>query len=159
MGNLDDQKLIHQNLKRTSETQQVEYDNALLYKSDTSSLSAHNDQYTELLKAYVNDFIYNSSKKRENKQKLFDVSKKLLFWIPLTTILLMFVIIICLAFDKVNILEALPGLLTALTTLLGTFMIVPQMITKYLFNKKEEENLANIISKIQEYDSNIRKDL
>ena len=43
--------------------------------------------------------------------------------------------------------------------MLGTFMVVPQMITKYLFNKKEEENLAAIISKIQKYDRDIRGDL
>ena len=36
-------------------------------------------------------------------------------------------------------------------------MVIPKMITKYLFNEKEEEHLAEIISKIQEYDRDIRR--
>ena len=35
-------------------------------------------------------------------------------------------------------------------------MMIPKMITRYLFNKSEEEHLAEIIGKIQEYDKNIR---
>ena len=51
--------------------------------------------------------------------------------------------------------EALPGLISAITTLSGTFMIISQLITEYLFNK-EEKHLAESISKIQEYDRDIR---
>ena len=80
----------------------------------------------------------------------------MLLWIPMATIIFMFVTLFCLAIGKVDVIETLPGLFTALATLLGTFMIVPQMITKYLFNKKEEEHLAEIISKIQKYDKDIR---
>lgn len=48
------------------------------------------------------------------------------------------------------------GIIAALVSLIGTFMVVPQMITEYLFNKEEEQHLTNIISKIQEYDRDIR---
>lgn len=40
----------------------------------------------------------------------------------------MFVILYCLANNKVNILGAIPELIVAPTTLLGTFMTIPKMI-------------------------------
>ena len=124
-----------------------------------TSLSAHNEQYTELLKAYVEDFKRNSLDKKKNKQELFKIAIRILFLITISTILLMFVTLLCLSLGVVDVLGTSLELIAALTTLLGTFMIIPKMITKYLFNKKEEENLANIISKIQDYDRQIRGDL
>lgn len=153
-------ELVKQNLNSIlGGATQVESDGELLHKSDTSNLSEHNKQYTELLKAYVEDFKENSKNKRKNKEKLFKIAKLLLFFIPTTTIILMFVILFCLANNKVSILDAIPELIVALTTLLGTFMTIPKMITKYLFNKDEEEHLAKIIGKIQKYDRDIREDL
>ena len=58
--------------------------------------------------------------------------------------------------QKIDTLEGFASLFTALGTLIGTFMMIPKMITRYLFNKSEEEHLAEIIGKIQEYDKNIR---
>ena len=55
-----DEKLITENLKKIQSSQRVQTDEGLLYKSDTSSLSKHNTQYTTLLKAYVKDFKKNS---------------------------------------------------------------------------------------------------
>lgn len=156
----EDKKLVEQNLEGVSGMPRiVESDESLLHQSDTSNLSAHNRQYTELLKAYVLDFQINSSDKRKNKQELFKIAKRLLFWIPIVTFIFLFASLYCLATGKVSVWESLPGLFTALGTLLGTFMIVPQMITKYLYNKKEDNHLADIISKIQEYDRDIRDGL
>lgn len=154
--NSDNKKLIIQNLENIIGAQQVKSDEALLHKSDASSLSEHNEQYTALLKAYVEDFKRNSENKRKNKEELFKIAKGLLVCIPTCTVIFMFVTLILLALDRINMLESLPGLATVLVSLIGTFMVVPQMITKYLFNKKEEDHLAEIISKIQEYDRNVR---
>ena len=155
----EDEELVKDNLKKFSKAQQVFSEEALLHRSDTSSLSQHNIQYTVLLKAYVKDFERNSENKRKNKEDLFQIAKMLLKWIPILNIIFIFLTLACLAWDRVDILEALPGLLTSMASLLGTFMVVPKMITKYLFNKKEEEHLAKIISKIQKYDRNIREGL
>ncbi len=154
-----DRDIISQNL--IEHPQQIESDDAflLLHKSDTSSLSEHNEQYTELLKAYVLDFKLNTQEKRKNKKELFLIAKYLLFWVPATAILFMCGTLFCLAFGIVEVYETLPGLITSLAALIGTFMVVPQMITKYLFNKKEEDHLSEIIGKIQEYDRDIRGDL
>lgn len=155
----EDEELVKKNLERFHKIQRIESDDALLHKSDTSNLSKHNKQYTALLKAYVKDFKRNSIIKKENKQTLFRIAKNLLIGIPIVICLFMFVTLGCLAFNKIDVLESLPGLFTALGSLLGTFMVVPKMITQYLFNEKEEEHLAEIISKIQEYDRDIRGDL
>ena len=155
----DDKKLVIKNLENFNKFQSVGSDESLMHGSDVSNLSEHNEQYTALLKAYVKDFEKNSKNKRENKQDLFIIAKILLVGVPVFAFLYMAATIYFLACDKIDVLETLPGLVTALSSLLGTFMVVPQMITKYLFNKKEEENLAKIISQIQEYDKNIRGDI
>lgn len=133
----------------------VESDDALR-RGDRESLLEHNEQYTALLKAYVKDFEMNSVNKMGNKQYVFSISMKLLIGIPLFSLGLIGVTMIGLLFGCITALETLPELFAALVSLLGTFMVIPKIITKYLFNKKEEENLVNIINKIQEYDKEIR---
>ncbi len=154
-----DEELVKKNLNKIHSDQRIESDEGLLHKSDTSSLSKHNKQYTALLKAYVKDFMRNSKSKKKNKEDLFKIAKNLLIWVPIFSGLFIIAALCCLALNLIDVVESLPILFTALTSLLGTFMAVPQMITKYLFNEKEEENLATIISKIQEYDRDIRGDL
>lgn len=155
----EEKKLVTQNLENFHKFQSVGSDESLMYGSDVSSLFEHNEQYTALLRAYVKDFEKNSKNKRENKQELYRIAKLLLIFVPLFVFIYMGMTLYYMAHDKIDILESLPGLFTALTSLLGTFMVVPQMITKYLFNKKEEENLAKIIGQIQEYDKKIRGDI
>ena len=130
-----------------------------MVKSDAKSLSKHNKQYDRLLKAYVKDFELNCLQKRENKQKVFKIGKVLLILVPIVVMIFMFCTLWCITYKKVNGLDCIPGLLTAVTALISTFMTVPKMITKYLFNKHEEDHLTEIISKIQEYDINIREGL
>lgn len=152
----EDEEVIKKNLRKFASAQQVNSDEALLHKSDTSSLSKHNKQYTALLKAYVKYFKLNSENKSKNKEELFSIAKGLLFWMPLCTVIFIFATLILLAIGIIDFLESLPGLFTALVSLIGTFMVVPQMITEYLFNKEEEKHLTDIIGKIQEYDRDIR---
>lgn len=149
-------KIVSQNIESIMYAPQIKSYEALLHNSDTSSLFEHNKQYTALLKAYVKDFEQNSIEKKKNKKQLFKIAKGLLIFAPLFTVLYMFITLGCLVFQKIDLLETLPGLFTALASLIGTFMVVPQMITNYLFNKKEENHLYEIISKIQEYDKEIR---
>lgn len=129
---------------------------AELRRGDSASLLEHNEQYTALLKAYVRDFEANSANKLKNKQYVFKISMKMLVGIPVFSLLLIGVTLVALIFGCITALDTVPELLAALVSLLGTFMVIPKIITKYLFNKKEEENLVNIINKIQEYDKDIR---
>ncbi|MBD5475536.1 MAG: hypothetical protein HDR17_06065 [Lachnospiraceae bacterium] len=158
LHHVDSEKLVKDNLKKFDKAQIVKSDKAL-YKSDTSSLSKHNKQYTVLLKAYVKDYKYNSENKKKHKEDLFKVAKALLILMPILTIIYMFSTLYCLMYNKIDVLDSLPGLFAALAALIGTFIVIPQMITEYLFNKSEEEHLTNIIGKIQDYDRNIRDGL
>ena len=45
------------------------------------------------------------------------------------------------------------------TAFVSSFFIIPKIITKYLFNRKEEENMMNIIQNIQKHDLTIRQDI
>lgn len=160
MGEMSsDEEVIKRNMGYLKLGMEIDTDQALLRRSDTSSLSEHNTQYTELLKAYVNDFKENSSLKRKNKQIMFWIALILLIGITVAIIWFMYETLSCLVNDKIDVLETLPGLITAIGTLLGTFKMIPQLITEYLFNKEEEKHLTDIISKIQEYDRDIRGEL
>lgn len=158
-SNSKEQQLVEQNLPSIGRGQQVKEEKDLLHGSDASSLSKHNELYTTLLKAYIDDFILNSENKRNNKRELFKISKQLLLLVPTLTMIVVLLVVVCLAKDRLGIVETIVTLISALTTLLGTLLIIPKMITKYLFNKKEDEYLANIIEKIQDYDSKIREQL
>ena len=127
-----------------------------LHLGDTNSLLEHNLQYTALLKAYVDIFASNSVKKMKNKQILFNIAMGMLISIPTVSFLLIIGTLICMACGIITVFESIPEVVSALTAILGTFMVIPKMITKYLYNKKEEEHLANIIGKIQDYDKDIR---
>lgn len=153
----DDEELIKRNLKKPSEIRRIKSDESLLHQSDTSNLSKHNEQYTALLKAYVESFECNAKSKQKNKEILFKIAKNLLVYIPIASGFFVTLTGICLVFGWIDVIESISWLFTSVLSLIGTFMAVPQMITKYLFNEKEEEHLVQIISKIQEYDRDIRE--
>lgn len=133
----------------------VESDDALR-KGDTTSLLDHNREYTNLLIAYVEDFKNNSETKLKNKKTLFVITMILFAGISLFCLLLIAASLICLAFGWITAWELVPEVIAALISLLGTFMAIPKIITKYLYNKNEDQNLATLISKIQKYDRDIR---
>lgn len=136
----------------------VESDDALR-KGDTTSLLEHNREYTNLLIAYVKDFKNNSETKLKNKKTLFVITMILFAGIPLFCLLLIATSLICLAFGWITAWELVPEVIAALISLLGTFMAIPKIITKYLYNKNEDQNLAELIGKIQTYDRDIRGNL
>lgn len=149
------QEEIRQNIQSTVNLLSVKSDEEL-HRGDTTSLLEHNQQYTALLNAYVKDFKRNSKSKIKNKKCVFTISMILLAGIPLFSLFLIAATLICLACGCITAIESLPELLAALASLLGTFMAIPKIITKYLFNKDEEDHLAVIINKIQDYDRDIR---
>lgn len=120
------------------------------------ALSVHSEQYTKLLKTYVSNFEKNEEEKQKNRKILFKIAMGLLVFIPIIMLLYQIVTLLCLIWGKIDVLDCVPGLLTALATFVGTYMTIPKMITKYLFNKKEEEHLATIIEKTQDYDRKLR---
>lgn len=152
--NIQDRVIITENIATLNENGRVATDDML--NNDKRSLSEHNEQFSKLLKAYVDDFEKNSVQKRKNKEIIFKIAKNLLIWVPVAVFLFISGTLMGIIAQKIDMLEGFASLFTALGTLIGTFMMIPKMITRYLFNKSEEEHLAEIIGKIQEYDKNIR---
>lgn len=155
----DDAALVNQNLPDETNAQELDSDDKLLHSSDTNSLSAHNEQYTEILKAYVTNYKRSSAYKRKASRYLFNISMGLLIALPALVVVSVIIAMLCVVFGGAKVLDLLPALITALGTFAGTYMLIHEIIAKYMFSEKEEEHLTDIIDKIQEYDKEIRDGL
>ncbi len=151
-----EERLVEDNLPPMPQRQMIASDNQLLYSSDTTNLSEHNKQYTRLLKAYVDNFEKSFKEKQEAKKKLLWIAIALLVGIPVCTMIITCATLYCMVRGEATALEVWPGLLVASGALIGTYMVIPKMVTGYLFHTQEECHLAEIISKIQDYDKEIR---
>lgn len=59
-----------------------------------------------------------------------------------------------LSFQVSNIVTIVTAIGTAF---ISSFIIIPKIITKYLFNPEEEKHMRKIVQNIQKYDLKIRK--
>lgn len=129
-----------------------------LKNNDRENLSFHNEQYTKLLKLYVENFRKISAKKYEDRADIFQIATWLILFVP--SVMFIFIgIFLYLIYKGIDVMQLLPVILTALTTVVSSLFVILKIITEYLFDKNEESNLAKIISKIQKYDSKIRDDV
>ena len=46
-----------------------------------------------------------------------------------------------------------------MVALITVFIVLPKIMTKYLFDTEEEKNIYSIVKQIQDYDKIIREDL
>ncbi len=148
---------IQQLLLSSDSVSEVKSDKKLadLKESDNKNLSKHNKQYTKLLKAYIFNYKENAKSKREKKECVFQLAIGLLVIVPM--ILMIFLgISIGLIANGVDALAFIPEVIAAFGTTISCIIVVFKIITKYLFDKNEEKNMATIISQIQEYDTAIR---
>jgi hypothetical protein len=130
------------------ELKYLEHDQGLQY-SDIECLSLHNDQYTVLLKAYIDNFQQISVTKRVHKEEMYETSRDLLVGVPTCTFILILLLLLLVSTGKVTSIETIPEIIMAAISMIGTFIAIPKMITSYLFNKKEEETMANEIEKFK----------
>ncbi|WP_373244739.1 hypothetical protein [Megamonas funiformis] len=130
--------------------------------NDKRSMNEHNECYTRILETYSYTLEANILEKNELKKEFFYVCSGILKWIAISFIV---TLIICLfnifkypkeSFDIASIVSVMGAMATAF---ISSFMILPKVITRYLFNKKEEENMMNVINKIQKYDTRIRQNI
>lgn len=138
--------------------------------STSEEYKKHTEKYTKLLKNYI--------KHTKNSNKIKNDYKKIFFWIIIAimaTLAIAFVVLLCNALGIIKDLsieekpiptESIIGLVTAIIssfiTMLVSLFKLPEIIAKYLFNPKEDENMAKIIGHIQTYDIGmytIEKDL
>lgn len=122
----------------------------------------HGNQYTDLLRFYI---------KNVRISNILKIIFKILFFVIIILIMVglsiffgysiynSFKIIGNLDITQDNSVESIIGvigtLIPSFTTLLVSIIKLPEIIAKYLFNRKEEEHMAKIIENIQNYDVQI----
>lgn len=81
--------------------------------------------------------------------------KHFVFWVSLSMLTITFVAFFCvLLFDK-NAFDDLSFTVSSLISLVTVFIVIPQIISNYLFNKDEEKYMCEIVKNIQKHDLSI----
>lgn len=107
----------------------------------------HEKLYTDILSAYT------ESLKITLKRKLF--YKKCVFWLSYALLCIFPAGFICLVFkyDFKSLVEWCSLIIPVLISFLTVFIVIPHVITQYLFNAEEEKYMSDVIKHIQDYDS------
>ena len=50
-------------------------------------------------------------------------------------------------------------IISSMAAMMTVFIVLPKIMTKYLFDVEEEKNIYNIVKQIQDYDQVIRENL
>lgn len=123
-----------------------------LKQNDEKHIKDHNQQYTELLKCYVD----NISKTLRIKYRF-----KVVFF---SFIMISIVAVFCVFLKSVNyalecgeISTAVPAVIGGFVSLISATIVLPSIIAKYLFNLDEEKDALEIIRKMQDFDKTLRK--
>ena len=130
--------------------------------NDEISMRSHNDCYTKILEAYSFTLKKNIEDKYTYKKRFFYCCIAILLLIAFTLIgclisnLVMIFMYPHIQFDIKSIIALMATLATAF---ISSFMIIPKIITQYLFNLNEEKNMMDIIKNIQTHDLKIRDDI
>ena len=130
---------------------------------DYDEVLKHYKKYTSLLTMYVNNTRVNLYAKILFKVVFFAVT--IWIWIVLVKL---FCVSFDIAFDIIsntensaNYMETAVNLMIALIpsliSLITSFIVIPQVIAKYLFYRKEEGNMIEIIKSLQSYDDVLYK--
>ena len=130
--------------------------------NDEISMRHHNEAYTKILEAYSDTLKTNLENKNQYKRKFFYCClytlRPLAFGFP--AILTIIIGYILLYPDNHLDIKSIVTVITAMSAaFISSFMILPKIITQYLFNLDEEKNIREIIKNIQEHDKVIREDI
>ncbi len=143
---INDKDLIKNTIGDSSRFDDIETDDELKI-SDTNMLKRHNNQYSLLLEAYVDDI--------NNKRKSKEIFKWIFFMVSMALLIGVFILFIVLCFKKD---DSLSIILSSFATLLTSIITLPQIIAKYLFNSEDEKNINTVIKNIQDYDLKVREE-
>ena len=108
----------------------------------------HENSYTQILKAYTTDL--------EKTLKTKRLYKHFVFWLAfvfLVVSFLFFGIMIIISLKLENLERTILAIIPVIISFLTIFIVIPHIITEYLFNLEEEKYMSEIIKNIQIYDS------
>lgn len=137
-------------------------ENKFFVSNDIVSMESHNESYNDILKAYSSNLNKNLQFKNDCKALFFYLCLGVMIIICLSLVIVLGVITYMtfayqhLSFQISNIIAIVTAIGTAF---ISAFFIIPKIITEYLFNLKEEENMMKIVQNIQRHDLSIRKDI
>ncbi len=110
--------------------------------------SEHELTYTEILGAYSRNIKETLEQKRTYKKAIFWLSFVLLCLFTLAIIAL----IVFSFLSQSTLVERISLIVPGLVSFLTVFIVIPHVITQYLFNADEEKYMSDIIKHIQDYD-------
>ncbi len=133
-------------------------DDALTQPEDAyCELPKHNAVYTNLLKIYENTTRINIYLKVLFKFTFFIVA--IYIWLKMVFIFndsfysVLNIIKTNKTLDSQAVLDLIATFIPPLVSLTTSFIIIPKIIAKYLFNIKEEKSMVEIINNLQRYDT------
>lgn len=128
-----------------------------LKNDDRFRMKERNGKYSEILEAYT------KNAKRVLLIKFIFRTVFLLVSIGalIGTFIVFCITIWCILTKKVEAayIETIVSILSAMVSMVTVFIVLPKIMTKYLFDIEEEKNMYNVVKQIQDYDQVIRENL
>lgn len=160
MANTDQgQQLISLLSSYLSSSTRLNDDDELLEERDKKSLKKHSYNYDDILSGYTTHVIKTLKSKRIMKIVFYGIS------VAIMVSSVCFVIWggVFVADQSKNsdfdLYNYIVPVISALTSFLTVFIVIPKIIAKYLFNSNEDTSMKDIIESIQNYDKDIRKEI
>ena len=151
---MDAEKLFHQFLKNVYSD--ISSDDEL-QNDDRIRMKERNKKYSEVLDAYV-----SNTKKVLWIKLVFRVIFLLVSMGALVGIFVVFCAVLWWAANgkiEAGYLETVVTIISSMAAMMTVFIVLPKIMTKYLFDVEEEKNIYNIVKQIQDYDQVIRENL
>lgn len=145
-----EKQLVRLLMEKTDNT--TEISDRELSSSDKQNMIRHGELYTRLLSIYVEHAEQTLRAKRRFKKEFYGLCEHILrisCGVFLCMVFLMMTGVVSMA-DPVALIGTFVSFLTV-------FIVIPQLITKYLFNLEEEKYMTDIIKSVQDHDVKIRE--
>ena len=147
------QEIVNESVSNLSEGNRAD---DRLARSDQFHLTKHNKEFTELLTCYVDNYKKLWKDKIVLRRRMFYACLILLFLVSAVSGGVIVVATVYAFCGNGSFESIAPAVVGAVASLISGFMTIPKIMAQYLYNAEEEKYLADIIGKIQEYDSVIR---
>ena len=151
---MDAEKLFHQFVKNVYSD--ISSDDEL-QNDDRIRMKERNKKYSEVLDAYV-----SNTKKVLWIKLVFRVIFLLVSMGALVGIFVVFCAVLWWAANgkiEAGYLETVVTIISSMAAMMTVFIVLPKIMTKYLFDVEEEKNIYNIVKQIQDYDQVIRENM
>lgn len=124
----------------------------------------YTDAYIDILNTYKEQINSSVNKKNYLKEQFYKMIKLIMYiltWLFVGSIaasIVLFIIIILNDYSSASIITgAITAIISSFITMVLSIFKLPKIIAKYLFNKKEDELMRDIIGNIQTYEINAVK--